>query len=275
MDSSFVSAIAAHYEWKLSLITGLGIIGMILLGKLIAMAVPALRAEAARNADAYRRKMEKPSYAQNQKWNRKWAVPFIVLIFAGILPFCLTTDAQPWWQVVRDIVVILMFYDFFYYLTHRFLFHDSALFGGGGPLKWMHAIHHRQHNPCRGDSSYIHPLEVAIGLGLYVASIAVLAALMGPFHVITVVVTWIAFNQINLHNHDLWETDRFPFRYLNYVSVMHHNHHARFTGGNFATITLLYDWMFGTLDNGKGYRGEFTPQMAAQAAAAKAGAKKA
>ena len=33
---------------------------------------------------------------------------------------------------------------------------------------------------------------------------------------------------------------------------MHHNHHARFTGGNFATITLLYDWMFGTLDHGDG-----------------------
>ena len=35
---------------------------------------------------------------------------------------------------------------------------------------------------------------------------------------------------------------------------MHHNHHARFTGGNFATITLLYDWLFGTIDYGKGWR---------------------
>ncbi|MCJ2178132.1 sterol desaturase family protein [Novosphingobium album (ex Hu et al. 2023)] len=273
MNSSFVSTLLANYHWQLSLITGLGIIAMVLLGKAIAFAVPALRVEAKRNTDAYRQKMEKPSYAANQKWNRKWAILFIVIIFGGVLPFCLTADAQPWWQVARDIVVILMFYDFFYYLTHRFLFHDSALLGGAGPLKWMHAVHHRQHNPCRGDSSFIHPLEVAIGLGLYVASIAVLAALMGQFHVVTIVITWMAFNQINLHNHDLWETDRFPFRYLNYVSVMHHNHHARFTGGNFATITLLYDWMFGTLDNGDGHRGEFTPQMAAQAAAAKAAAK--
>ena len=29
---------------------------------------------------------------------------------------------------------------------------------------------------------------------------------------------------------------------------------ARFTGGNYATITLLYDWMFGTLDYGTGPR---------------------
>jgi sterol desaturase/sphingolipid hydroxylase (fatty acid hydroxylase superfamily) len=73
---------------------------------------------------------------------------------------------------------------------------------------------------------------------------------MGNFHVATVVITWIAFSQINLHNHDLWEADRFPFRYLKTMSVMHHNHHASFTGGNFATISLLYDWLFGTLDFG-------------------------
>jgi sterol desaturase/sphingolipid hydroxylase (fatty acid hydroxylase superfamily) len=145
-----------------------------------------------------------------------------------------------------DMVVILMFYDFVYYVTHRFLFHKK-------PLLWMHAIHHRQHNPCRWDSSYIHPLEVAIGLGLYVMSIFVLSRFMGHFHVATVIVTWFAFTEINLHNHDLWTADRFPFKYLNYAARMHHNHHAKFTGGNFATISLLYDWMFGTLDDGEGY----------------------
>ena len=41
---------------------------------------------------------------------------------------------------------------------------------------------------------------------------------------------------------------------MNYISKMHHNHHVRFTGGNFATISLIYDWMFGTLDRGEGYK---------------------
>jgi sterol desaturase/sphingolipid hydroxylase (fatty acid hydroxylase superfamily) len=150
------------------------------------------------------------------------------------------------------VVVILMFYDFVYYLVHRFLFHHSALLGG--PLVWLHAVHHQQHNPCRMDSSYIHPLEVVIGLGLYVGSIFVLSRFMGDFHVVTIVITWTAFTQINLHNHDLWTADRFPYRSLNYTAKLHHHHHARFTGGNFATISPLYDWMFGTLDNGGGYR---------------------
>ncbi len=100
---------------------------------------------------------------------------------------------------MRDMIVILMVYDFVYYLTHRFLFHDNGIFGG--PLKWMHAIHHRQHNPCKGDSSYIHPLEVAIGLGLYVATIFFLSIFFGNFHVLTIIVTWFAFSGINTHNH--------------------------------------------------------------------------
>ena len=158
---------------------------------------------------------------------------------------------KPVWRIALDCFVILMVYDFFYYLVHRFLFHDNGFLKG--PLVWVHAVHHRQKNPCRGDSSYIHPIEVAMGLGLYAASIFVLSRFMGDFHVATIIITWVAFSQINLHNHDLWKEDRFPFRYLNTMSVMHHNHHARFTGGNYATISLLYDWMFGTLDDGLGW----------------------
>jgi sterol desaturase/sphingolipid hydroxylase (fatty acid hydroxylase superfamily) len=251
MNSTTLAWLAENYQWKLSFYAGLGIIAAVYLFKAVAWAVPTMRAAARLNAETFRGKMEKPHYAANQAWNRKWSLLFLVLIFAGILPFCLTAEMQPWWKVLLDTFVILMVYDFFYYLTHRFLFHDSDFFGG--PLMWMHAVHHRQHNPCRWDSSYIHPLEIAIGLGLYLACIAGLSFVMGKFSVPTIVVTWMAFNQINLHNHNLWTEKGFPWRYISYLSEMHHNHHARFTGGNFATISLLYDWMFGTLDKGQGY----------------------
>jgi sterol desaturase/sphingolipid hydroxylase (fatty acid hydroxylase superfamily) len=250
MNPSFLSGTLASCEWKLSLLCGAGIIAMNLLNKLVTRLVPVMRDAAKLNADTFAAKMAKSNYAANQMWNRKWSLVFIVVIFGAILPFCLTLAPQPWWQMVLDMVVILMVYDFFYYLMHRFTFHDSAFLGG--PLKWMHAVHHRQHNPCRWDSSYIHPLEIALGLGLYVATIALLSSIMGRFHVAAIVITWFAFSEINLHNHNLWAVDRFPFRYMSYVSKMHHNHHAKFTGGNFATITLLFDWMFGTLDHGEG-----------------------
>lgn len=225
MNTPFLESLLQNYQWQLSLYAGLGILAATFLGKAIAWAVPTLREASRLNRDTFRQKMEKPNYAANQKWNRKWAPLHLAVIFGLILPFCITAEAQPWWKILLDVFVILMFYDFFYYLTHRFLFHDNGFLGG--PLVWVHAIHHRQHNPCRMDSSYIHPIEVAIGLGLYAASILVLSLIMGPFHIATIIVTWIAFNQINLHNHDLWTVDRFPFRYLNTMSVMHHNHHAK------------------------------------------------
>ena len=265
MDNPFLASLVESYHWQLSLYAALGIIGVGLVAKrILPMLVPAFGEAAQINQDDYRRKMERPAYAQNQKWNRKWGLFFWVLIFAGIMPFCLTLEAEPWWAMLLDMFVILMVYDFFYYLVHRFLFHDSSFLGG--PLMWVHAVHHRQHNPCRMDSSYIHPIEVALGLGLYVAVIFVLSRFMGNFHVATIIVTWVAFSEINLHNHDLWKRDSFPFKYLNTMSVMHHNHHARFTGGNFATISLLYDWMFGTMDHGKGWKKEDQAKPAAQEA---------
>jgi sterol desaturase/sphingolipid hydroxylase (fatty acid hydroxylase superfamily) len=245
----FPAWLAAQYNWQASLVAFLGIFALtFVLGKLVLL-VPAFREADRLNRETLDAKMAKPSYAVNQRWNRKWGLADQLVIFALIMPFCVTFAPQSWWRIPLDCFIILMFYDFFYYLVHRFLFHDAGFLGG--PLIWVHAVHHRQHNPCRGDSSFIHPLEVAMGLGLYAASIFVLSRLMGPFHVATIVVTWVAFSQINLHNHDRWDGMRFPIRYLDTMSVMHHNHHAKFTGGNFATITLLYDWMFGTLDNGE------------------------
>lgn len=252
MDTSFVASLLEHYQWRLSLYAGVGIFTLTFIGKQLLLLVPTIREAHQLNKDALKKKMERPAYAANQKWNRQWGFIFLAVIFGLILPFCLTLEATPWWQMLLDIVVILLFYDFFYYLVHRFLFHDGGFMGG--PLRWVHAVHHQQHNPCRMDSSYIHPLEVAMGLGLYVASIFVLSQFMGEFHVATIIITWVAFSQINLHNHDLWKADRFPFKYLSYMSKMHHHHHAKFTGGNYATISLLYDWMFGTLDHGGGYK---------------------
>ncbi|TAK98494.1 MAG: fatty acid hydroxylase family protein, partial [Rhodospirillaceae bacterium] len=165
MNTAFFAPLLEHYQWQLSLYAGLGIVAATFIGKKLFTLVPAFKEASQINIDAFRTKMERPAYAANQKWNRKWSVLYLVVIFGLILPYCLTLEAQPWWKMLLDIVVILFFYDFFYYLTHRFLFHESGFFGG--PLLWMHAVHHRQHNPCRQDSSYIHPLEVAIGLGLY------------------------------------------------------------------------------------------------------------
>ncbi|MBW8754192.1 MAG: sterol desaturase family protein [Sphingomonadales bacterium] len=259
MDTAFLGSLAEHYHGLQTIYAGLGIAALSLAGRIFRL-IPAFGASHRLNSETLRQKMERPAYADNQRWNRKWGGIYIVLFFGLVIPFTLTAQPQSWSKMLLDIVVILFVYDFFYYLMHRFLFHDSSFLGG--PLKWMHAVHHRQHNPCRQDSSYIHPLEVGLGLGLFVMTIFGLSFLLGNFSVVTFVITWMAFSQINLHNHTLWEADHFPFQYMSYLSRMHHNHHARFTGGNFATISLLYDWMFGTLDHGRGLRPESRKQPA-------------
>ena len=170
--SAFHTALES-YRWWLSLYVLLGVGVTTLIGGRLLRLSPAFKQAHQINADTFREKMRKPFYAANQKWNRKWGLAYLVVTFGLILPFCLTSERRPWWTVPRDVVVILMFYDFFYYLMHRFMFHNGRLFGGR--LLRIHAVHHQQHDPCRMDSSYIHPLEVAMGLGLYVASIFILS----------------------------------------------------------------------------------------------------
>jgi len=246
VDTSIFASILEQYRWDLSLYAFVGIMTVTFVGRRLLLLIPTIKRAHSLNKDAAAKKMAREPYAANQKLNRHWGLLDQAVIFIFILPFCLTAEIQAWWKIPLDAFVILMVYDFFYYLTHRFLFHDGPL---GGPLIWVHAVHHRQLNPCRSDSSYIHPLEVAMGLGLYAGTIFVLSRFMGDFHVATIVVTWVAFSEINLHNHDLWEADRFPFKYLNYMSKMHHIHHAKFTGQNYATISLFYDWLFGTYES--------------------------
>lgn len=260
MLSSIWASLQQNYHWQLSLYALVPIMLIPFIGKHLLRLIPTIREAQTLNKETFEKKMARPFYAANQMRNRKWGITYLVVIFAGIVPFCLTLESQPWWKMLLDMFVILMVYDFVYYLTHRFLFHDGGFLGG--PLMWVHAVHHQQNNPCRQDSSYIHPLEVALGLGLYVGTIFGLSFVMGNFHVVTLIVTWIAFSEINLHNHDLWKSDRFPFKYLKFAADMHHVHHAKFTGGNFATISLLYDWMFGTYDTGAGYKKVSAPQKA-------------
>jgi sterol desaturase/sphingolipid hydroxylase (fatty acid hydroxylase superfamily) len=249
--NALLSTITGNYRLDLSLYTlvGMGLVlGVIYV---IAGLNPVIARERLINKETFAKKMQRAHYAANQKVNSRWIMSHLLVIFFGIIPFVVTLDGQPWWSYLVDIFVLLMVYDFFYYLTHRFLYHDSAFLGG--PLKSIHAVHHQQVNPCRNDATYIHPIEAALGLYLFVVCIAVLSAFMGKFHLVSVIFAWAIYGEINLQNHTRWTVDRFPFKYLNYMSKMHHYHHAKFTGGNFALVSLFYDWLFGSYDTGSGY----------------------
>lgn len=246
MESAFFSF--ENYQFKLMLYLTVASMALQVMGARLLRLVPEFRQLQDLNREAAeKRRQNWPGYDAVQRHGIIWALPFNILFFFGVFPFFLTEAPQPWWNMLLDIFAVLMFYDLIYYFTHRFVFHD------GGPLVWMHAVHHQQKNPCRKDSSYIHPLESVIGLALFTISVALPGLLLGDLHWLSLLVCLLAFGVINTHNHALMETDYFPFRFLKYISDMHHVHHLRFSSGNFATITLFYDWLFGTYDTGEGW----------------------
>ena len=53
---------------------------------------------------------------------------------------------------------------------------------------------------------------------------------------------------INTFNHIHFDLNKFPYRMLHHAVAKHHVHHVHMRMGNFATLTMFYDYIFGTLD---------------------------
>ena len=237
-----LTTILAHYNWQGSLLCLLAIIVLTKLGTRLVFRVPAL-AEAKRiNRVQDKQKLAREKYPPMVKASQKIGLYCNIAFFTLILPFCVTLDIANWWLIPLHIIAILMFYDFFYYLMHRFWFH------GNGKMRQVHAVHHQARKPTYIDAHYVHPTETFLGLSLFFLSIAAMAAFFGPFHVVTIAVLYVLYVQLNQINHTLVELPYFPFRTLSWITAKHHRHHENMHMGNYATITLLYDKLFGTFD---------------------------
>jgi sterol desaturase/sphingolipid hydroxylase (fatty acid hydroxylase superfamily) len=64
------------------------------------------------------------------------------------------------------------------------------------------------------------------------------------------VLTLVIYTQLNQFNHVHVQLNRFPYKTLNWIADMHAAHHIDMYRGNYATITLLFDWLGRTFDNG-------------------------
>ena len=238
----WVTTLSENYNWLGALVTLVGIIVLTKVSKFFIFKVAALDKMRDINKEEDAKKWKKAKYPPIVKANQKVGLVTNLVFFLLILPYCVTLEIQPVWNIFLDIFVILMFYDFFYYLAHRFWFH------GKGKMRQVHAVHHQARNPTYLDAHYVHPLETLIGLTLYLASIAVLAPLLGPYSAVTIILSFVIYTQINIINHTFVDLDYFPFKTLTWITRKHHVHHENMHKGNYATITLFYDRIFGTLD---------------------------
>lgn len=109
-------------------------------------------------------------------------------------------------------------------------------------------MHHQARHPTYIDAQYVHPLETFIGMALFVGAVVALAPVLGRFHVATLAASFFLFSQLNVLNHTKVELPAMPYRVLTWISAKHATHHQGMRKGNYATITLAYDWLFGTLE---------------------------
>lgn len=241
MDSG-LPGLLAHYHWQEALLTLLAIIALTKVGKFIVFKVPALAAMRNVNLEEDNAKIAQAKYPPVIKASQRVGLAVNIGFFVLILPWVVTLEAQPVWTMLLHGVAILMIYDFFYYLCHRFWFH------GKGKMRQIHAVHHQARSPTHIDGFYVHPLETFIGLSLFLGLVGILGALLGTLHVATVAVTYVVYVQLNTINHTRVTLPYFPFRTLSWITAKHHVHHENMHKGNYASITLLYDRLFGTLD---------------------------
>lgn len=234
------------YDWIAGLATLLLIIATVVIGQRIVFSIPAIartrELNNAQNKDKWRNKAGK--YHHRVKSSQKIGLGVNLVFYIGIMPFLVTLEAQPMYKVVLDVFLIMMIYDFLYYLMHRFLFH------GQGYFRRVHAVHHQARSRISSiDSHLLHPVEIVMGIALfYLVTVSMALAMGEPFHVATIVLANVIYTQLNQINHCRIDLHTFPWKTLNWIAIRHDAHHIDMHKGNYATITLFYDWMFRTLE---------------------------
>jgi sterol desaturase/sphingolipid hydroxylase (fatty acid hydroxylase superfamily) len=152
--------------------------------------------------------------------------------------FLFYEEAASPWRMLLEGVGILITYDFAYYLVHRYPFHQWRL------LRRVHAVHHTVRYPTAYDSLYMHPLENAIGLVL----LMLCTLLVGPVNIYSFAGVFLVYSVLNILNHAGLDLLFCPFRTITHLSRKHDRHHVSMRSGNFASITPLFDLLFGTAE---------------------------
>jgi len=235
-------AAEVNYDWQAAGLVLLSLYLLTAIGRYLVFQIPVLRKTRELNFEADRPKLARTRFREAVKVNNRAGLVTNLVFYVAILPFCVNLEARPLWRHALDIAAVLLIYDFFYYWTHRLVFHGKL-------MRKAHALHHQAHEPTYIDALYVHPLETVIGLSLFLASIPLVAVIGGgALNVFSVVIATLLFTQLNTINHTWVNLPYFPFKTLDYVTSIHAAHHVDMNRGNFATLTMLYDWLFDTLE---------------------------
>ena len=184
------------------------------------------------------RPLKGPEFWRIAVFNSVLSISMVYGLTYLLYAFLFYEEAVSAWRMLLEGVGILITYDFVYYLVHRYPFHQWNL------LKKVHAVHHTVRYPTAYDSLYMHPLENAIGLLL----LMLCTFLVGPVSIYSFAGVFVVYSFLNILNHAGLDLPFFPFRTLTYLARKHDRHHVSMRSENFASITPLFDHLFGTAE---------------------------
>jgi sterol desaturase/sphingolipid hydroxylase (fatty acid hydroxylase superfamily) len=179
-----------------------------------------------------------PKFWRTAIFNSVLSISMVYGLTYLLYSFLFYEEAASPWRMLLEGVGILITYDFAYYLVHRYPFHQWDM------LKRVHAVHHTVRYPTACDSLYMHPLENAIGLAL----LMLCTFLVGPVSIYSFTGVFVVYSSLNILNHAGLDLPFFPFRTLTALARKHDQHHVSMRSGNYASITPLFDLLFGTTE---------------------------
>ena len=137
--------------------------------------------------------------------------------------------------IFGEVIATLLFYDFCYYFMHRGMHHPKA-------MKFVHGVHHYVRFPTSMESIYLHPVENLAGLGLLMASVA----LLGPISMEAFCIVFFLHSTFNILVHSNLALPHPAFKFFNFLALKHDLHHGKHLNRNYASLTPFWDLMFGT-----------------------------
>ncbi|MDG2333216.1 MAG: sterol desaturase family protein [Myxococcota bacterium] len=230
------------YDWKAGIAFFITLVALTVIGRRVVFLVPAFQRMRELNHEVDKVKLKRARFKKAVKASSQIGLYTNLAFYLLVLPFAVNLEPRPLWRYPLDILAVLLFFDFFYYLVHRFLFHGKI-------LRKVHSLHHQALKPTYMDALYVHPLETFIGLFLFLFSIPAVGILMGgPLNAFSMAIATLIFTQLNTINHTFVNLPYGPYKVVDYITSIHAAHHVDMNSGNYATLTMFYDWIFGTLE---------------------------
>ncbi len=167
------------------------------------------------------------------------------LVHQGLIPEKLIyTDVSDygWAYFVLTIVVDILVFDIWFYISHRFFLHSRFIY------RRIHIVHHRSVDPTPFARNSVHPIE-----GIFNGIFHVLPVFLLPHHLAAILISTQLKGMVGILGHLGYEVFWSGFtrskvgRYI-VTPVHHHLHHSKNVRTNFSFL-INWDRIFGTLSS--------------------------